>query len=85
MSRINHIAPSAPHPDNLLVVEKLSMVADLLEAQSASVFRVRAYRAAAEEVAGMASPVADILHKGGRQALVDLPHIGTSIAAAIQE
>ncbi|MFY0690520.1 MAG: DNA-binding protein [Paracoccaceae bacterium] len=85
MSESSPVASSAPHPDNLLVAEKLGMVADLLEAQSASMFRVRAYRAAAEEVAAMTAPVAGLLHQGGRQALIDLPHIGTSIAAAIQE
>lgn len=70
---------------NRFVSEKLSEVADLLEKQGANRFRVRAFREAAFQVANMSRPVAQILAEGSCQALVDLPYIGTSIAAAIEE
>jgi len=84
-SPIKDVAADYPHPENALVVEKLNAVADLLEQQSAGFFRIRAYRAAAQQVASLKTPVSDLLKHGGRRALVDLPDIGTSIAASIEE
>jgi putative hydrolase len=70
---------------NAMVASRLREAADLLEQQSANPFRVRAYRQAADTVAGLGRDIADVLREGGREALVALPHIGQSLAAAIAE
>lgn len=68
---------------NRLVADRLHEAADLLEQQQANPFRVRAYRRAAETVAGLDRPLPDILEAGGVDALIALPGIGKGIAAAI--
>ena len=76
---------TAFEPQNTFVAEKLNEVADLLEQQHASMFRVKAYREAAEYLASLPRPVADTLELGGVKALVALPNVGSSIASAVQE
>lgn len=70
---------------NAFIAEKLREVADLLDQQAATAFRVRAYREAAAFVDAMAEPLGDVYAKSGRSGLEDLPTIGSSIAAAIAE
>jgi Holliday junction resolvasome RuvABC DNA-binding subunit len=72
-------------PRNDEIAASLEKVADLLEAQHASIYRVRAYRAAARTLRGLEAPIADLV--GGEEAdgLESLPGIGKSIAAAIRE
>jgi DNA polymerase (family 10) len=70
--------------DNTEIAAKLEQVADLLELQDASVFRVRAYRGAARVVAALASPAASLPEKGPG-ALEELPGIGKDLAAKIRE
>lgn len=80
---------ASPHVANLsenaFIAEKLGEVADLLEQQNASHFRVRAYREAADTVQTMARPVREIYAQDGQKGLEDLPTIGASIASAIIE
>jgi len=78
---------STPNPmaENLFIADTLGAVADLLEKQDASTFRVRAYREASAYVATMAQTVREIYQTSGRRGLEDLPTIGVSIAAAIAE
>jgi len=76
---------SAPAPSNEEVAEVLERVADLLEAQDANPWRVRAYRGAAATVRGLEQPVAELLARQGREALEQLPGIGRSIAAVAAE
>lgn len=71
--------------ENLFIAEKLGEMADLLDQQNASTFRVRAFRDAAAYVAQMPDAVRIIYSAEGRSGLEDLPTIGTSIAAAIAE
>lgn len=71
--------------ENRFIARKLDDVANLLEAQQADPFRVRAYREAASYVARRPRPVRDVLTESGRGGLEALPTIGGSIAAAIQE
>lgn len=71
--------------ENRFIAEKLDEVADLLQQQGANLFRVRAYREAAQAVSLMQSPVAGVLAEDGRTGLEALPAIGESITAAIQE
>lgn len=70
--------------DNASVAGTLERVADLLEAQAASPFRVQAYRSAARTLR-TARPVARILEQYGTEGLERLPGIGPSIASAIRE
>jgi hypothetical protein len=67
------------------IAERLRRAADLLEAQGENPFRVRAYRRAAETVAGLDRSVEDIWREGGTRALEELPGIGPSLARAIVE
>jgi hypothetical protein len=62
----------------------LEEVADLLEAQDANPFRVRAYRRAADTVRGLKGPVHQILKAEGIGGLMQLPGIGRSLAHAIE-
>lgn len=67
------------------IAQRLRDMADLLEAQDAGPFRVRAYRRAAETVLSEDQPPAEILHSSGVEGLTDLPNIGAGIASAIEE
>jgi hypothetical protein len=69
---------------NAEIAAILDRVADLLEVQGASPWRVRAYRAGAETCARMRRPLAE-LAKGGVRVLDTLPAIGPTIAAHIRE
>jgi len=72
-------------PTNAELADVLERVADLLEAQDAGVYRVRAYRNAARTARETPQPLVDILARDGEKGLVALPAIGKSIAAAIRE
>ncbi|HVH05892.1 MAG TPA: helix-hairpin-helix domain-containing protein [Myxococcota bacterium] len=60
-------------------------VADLLQAQGASVWRVQAYRAGAETCRNAPRALAAISREGGMPALDALPGIGPTLAAHIRE
>ncbi len=60
-------------------------MADLLEAQDADRFRVRAYRQAAQEVMRLREPIEVLWQTQGHSGLVSLPGIGETIAGAIGE
>lgn len=74
-----------PEPQNREIAEALERVADLLEAQDANPFRVRAYRAAAGTLRGLAEPAAAIVAREGPEGLERLPGIGPSIARLVAE
>lgn len=67
------------------VAERLRQAADLLAEQQANPFRVRAYRRAADTIAGLPEELAAFVSKGGIEGLEGLPGIGPSLAAAIAE
>jgi hypothetical protein len=71
--------------DNVEIADALERVADLLEAQHADGFRVRAYRRAAQTCRALARPLGLVLHDEGLKGLEELPGIGKSIAASIAE
>ncbi|MDC3961243.1 helix-hairpin-helix domain-containing protein [Polyangium jinanense] len=70
--------------DNETIGSTLDQVADLLEIEGASVFRVRAYRGAARTVSALASPVSTLPDKGPGS-LEELPGIGKDLAGKIRE
>ncbi|REJ73088.1 MAG: DNA-binding protein [Acidobacteria bacterium] len=67
------------------IAERLRAAARLLRDQDANPFRVEAYRDAADTIESLRLSLAEIRRRGGVEALVDLPSIGTGIAAAIEE
>jgi hypothetical protein len=73
---------SATNDDIAAVLER---VADLLEAQGAEAFRLRAYRAAADTVRRESRSVAEIAEREGLAGLDALPGVGRSLASTIRE
>jgi hypothetical protein len=72
-------------PDDAEVADVLERIADLLAAQHANPYRVRAYRAAAEVLRSQRPGLAARLESGGVEALEALPAVGPSIAALVRE
>jgi len=70
---------------NRQVAERLTTIAELLESQGASPFRVKAYRVAAEALLEMARPVHQLLAAEGLPGLMKLSKIGSSLARAIEQ
>lgn len=71
--------------ENLEVAEVLDRVADLLGAQDANPFRLRAYRRGAATCRGLDRSLLEILATEGLEGLDRLPGIGQSLASAIAE
>jgi hypothetical protein len=70
--------------DNATIARKLNDYANYLEGEESNVYRVRAYRRAAETVLTLARPVEAIVAEKGRAGLEALPGIGTSLAYTIE-
>lgn len=70
---------------NLDVAEHFREAADLLEAQDASPFRVRAYRQGASTLTQLDRSVEVLYEREGRDGLEALPNIGPSLTNAIVE
>jgi hypothetical protein len=80
------VAASAATPrlSNAAIASQLESVAELLEAQNANQYRVRAYRAAAATLRELPQPVYEILEIEGIAGLRRLPTIGESLARSIE-
>lgn len=72
-------------PTNAQIADVLERIADLLEAQDANPFRVRAYREGAQTVHHLDQRVADFISRNRFDELKALPNIGDGIAAVIGE
>jgi hypothetical protein len=70
---------------NRQIAEKLDEMADLLEAQGANPFRVRAYRRAAGTLAELDRDLEEVATSHGIEGLTELPTIGKGIASAVWE
>lgn len=79
-------SPAPRHSlSNVDIADALARIADLLEAQDADGYRVRAYRRGAERVRATPERVASLYAQGGVAALDALPDIGKSLASVIAE
>ena len=67
------------------IADVLHRIAELLEAQHAESFRVRAYQRAADFARAHPEPLAFVLEREGRKGLDALPTIGASLARLIEE
>jgi hypothetical protein len=70
---------------NTAIAGRLRQAADILAAQEADLYRVAAYRRAADALLNLAGDIAVIFQRGGRKALERIPAVGVSIASAIAE
>ena len=71
--------------DNRQIAERLMAYAEYLEAREANLYRVRAYRRAAETVLGLNRPLADLVAAEGRAGLEELPGIGSHLSYTLEE
>lgn len=71
--------------ENRAIAERFDRVADLLEAQGADPFRIRAYREGAAVLRHREEPVRGALVREGRAGLERIPGVGPSLAALIEE
>ena len=70
--------------DNRAIAKKLTEHAHLLESRRESLFRIAAYRRAAETVLGLDEPVENIVARLGRKGLQKLPGIGRHLSYTIE-
>ncbi|MBI1832420.1 MAG: hypothetical protein HYR84_13335 [Planctomycetes bacterium] len=70
--------------DNRTIAKKLLGLAHALEEKRANLYRVQAYRRAAETIMGLDRPVEELLAENGRKALRQLPGIGVKMAQKIE-
>lgn len=70
--------------DNRTVANHLLELAHDLEREHASLYRVKAYRRAAQTILGLERPLEDLVAIDGKKALRQLPGIGASISTKIE-
>jgi DNA polymerase (family X) len=70
--------------DNRTIANRLIDAAHLLESRRANLYRVRAYRQAAQVVRTLDRPVEQIVAETGRRGLTSLPGIGSSLSTTIE-
>ena len=71
--------------DNETIADALERVGDLLGAQDANRFRVRAYHRAAGILRGLPVSAVEVLETEGLKGLERIPGIGRSLASAVEE
>ena len=71
--------------DNRTLAQRLTGMAHTLEGKRASLFKIRAYRRAAETVLGLDRPVEELVEHGGHKELAELPGIGPSLSKTIED
>ncbi len=67
------------------IADTLDHVADLLELEGESGYRVRSYRNAAQTIRDLDTPVTSLMKQDGEHLLKDLPGIGNKLAGSILE
>lgn len=76
---------AAKNPTNAEIADILDRIAELLDFEDSNPFRVNAYRTGASTIRGLKTQVAKSVKADGVDDLIDLPNIGTGIAAVIGE
>src|SRR5438132_4681968 len=71
--------------DNHQIAQQLITYAEYLEAREANLYRVRAYRRAAETILALDRPLADLVAAEGRTGLEELPAIGSHLSYTLEE
>jgi DNA polymerase (family 10) len=71
--------------DNRTLAARLANKANSLEKDHANLFRIRAYRRAAETILGLDYPAAAVIEKEGRAKLAQLPGIGRRLSRTIEQ
>jgi DNA polymerase (family 10) len=71
--------------DNRSIAQHLIGLAHALEAEGGSLYRVRAYRRAAETILGLDRPLAEIVAESGVAGLRRLPGIGSHLSARLMD
>ena len=69
--------------DNRTIANRLIDYAHHLEAREASLYRIKAYRRAAETILRLERPAADIVAERGPKGLKELPGIGAHLSYTI--
>jgi hypothetical protein len=84
---LNHgnVGSTPPPITNAEIADILAQVADRLQAQHANIYRIDAYRAAAEVVRRHPGSIQELALREGRAALDSLPQIGSSLSGSIEE
>jgi hypothetical protein len=70
--------------DNHTIAQRLREYANYLESQEMNVYRVRAYRKAAETVLALDRPLSEVVEKEGRAGLEALPGIGPHLSFTLE-
>lgn len=70
--------------DNTTIARRLREYAAGLESEELTLYRVRAYRRAAEVVQGLEQPLAELYANRGRDGLEELPGIGSHLAYTLE-
>jgi hypothetical protein len=70
--------------DNRTIADRLIHYAHYLESRRANIYRVQAYRRAAETMLGLDQPAADLVTEQGRTGLEALPGIGAHLSYTIE-
>lgn len=70
--------------DNRTIAEQLLNYAHYLEAREENLYRVQAYRRAAETILGLDRPLADVLAERGRDGLEALPGVGAHLSYTLE-
>jgi DNA polymerase (family 10) len=71
--------------DNRTIAQRLMGMAHDLEGKQSNLYRIRAYRRAAQTVMTLDQPIVEIIAISGSRRLRDLPGIGTSISQTIAD
>ncbi|PYT06982.1 MAG: hypothetical protein DMF60_08085 [Acidobacteria bacterium] len=87
LSRVNesHQQEEGLEIDNTEVARVLQQIADMLEFKNENPFKFRSYQMAAETIGSMATPITDIVSRGGADELQKIPGIGKTISMQILE
>lgn len=70
--------------DNRSIARQLMATARSMQEQRASLYRVQAYRRAAQTILGLDRPIEDLVAGAGHKALRELPGIGAKLSVKIE-